>query len=91
MTPTRRGFLRAAGISLALPWLEALAPKHAEAAESGPRRRMVCLCAPLGLHAQNFFPQKTGKDYPLSPYLEILREHRNDFTVMSGLCHPDVA
>jgi hypothetical protein len=91
MSPTRRTFLRAAGVSLALPWLEALAPKRAHAAESGPRRRMVCLCAPLGVHSPNFFPQKAGKDYVLSPYLELLKEHRNDFTVMSGLSHPDVA
>ncbi|HVE42821.1 MAG TPA: DUF1552 domain-containing protein [Planctomycetota bacterium] len=91
MTPTRRSFLRAAGVSLALPWLEALAPKRSDAAESEPKRRMVCLGAPLGFHAPNFFPQKAGKDYPLSPYLEILKDLRNDFTVMSGLCHPDVA
>jgi hypothetical protein len=91
MNPTRRTFLRAAGVSLALPWLEALAPKRADASESGPRRRMVCLCAPLGVHAPHFFPQKSGKEYPLSPYLEILKEHRDDFSVLSGLCHPDVA
>jgi hypothetical protein len=26
----------------------------------------------------------------LSPYLELLKEHRNDFTVFSGVSHPDV-
>jgi len=26
----------------------------------------------------------------LSPYLEVLKEFRNDFTVISGLSHPDV-
>ena len=85
MIPTRRGFLKAAGVSLALPWLEAMG------AESAPRRRMVCLSAPLGLHPPNFFPEKAGKDYALTPYLELLKEHRNDFTVMSGLSHPEVA
>ncbi len=30
-------------------------------------------------------PQQTGKSYELSPYLEILGEHRDDFTVISGL------
>jgi hypothetical protein len=82
----RRTFIRAAGISLALPWLEAFA-----AAPKGqtkqPPRRMVCICAPLGLHPDNFFPQQPGKDYALSPYLEILKEHRDEFTVMSGLAH----
>ncbi|HEV8544082.1 MAG TPA: DUF1552 domain-containing protein [Verrucomicrobiae bacterium] len=26
----------------------------------------------------------------MSPYLELRKEHRNDFTVFSGVCHPDV-
>jgi hypothetical protein len=86
MALNRRCFLRAAGVSLALPWLEGLAP----AAESKPRRRLVCVCAPLGLHPPHFFPQKAGKDYELTPYLEVLKDYRDDFTVISGLSHPDV-
>src|SRR6478672_10977362 len=86
MTPilNRRDFLRAAGVSMALPWLEALAP--AQTPGQIPRR-MVCICTPLGLHPANFFPEKTGKDYELTPYLEILKAHREDFTVISGLAH----
>ena len=91
MMPTRREFLRAAGVSVALPWLEALAPRRAFASPDGPPRRMVLMCAPLGLHPPYFFPEKPGKDYPLSPYLEVLKDHRDDFTVMSGLQHPQVA
>jgi Protein of unknown function (DUF1552) len=82
----RRTFLRAAGVSLALPWLDALA----RAAGTGPPRRMVCICTPLSLHATNFFPEKAGADYALTPYLEVLNDFRNDFTVVSGLAHPDV-
>jgi hypothetical protein len=37
-----------------------------------------------------FFPKDSGKDYTLSPYLQLLKEHRNDFTVMSGVSHPNV-
>jgi hypothetical protein len=84
MTLHRRQFLRAAGVSLALPCLDAFAP--ARAAEA-PRRRMVCLCAPLGLHPEYFFPEKDGKDYELTPYLEVLKDFRADFTVVSGLSH----
>jgi hypothetical protein len=84
----RRTFLRAAGVSLALPCLDAWATSRASGAV---RRRMVCICAPLGMHAPNFFPAKAGKDYPLSPYLEILKDFRDDFTVMSGLSHPEIA
>jgi hypothetical protein len=51
---------------------------------------MVCINTPLGLHPAAFFPEAAGKDYKLSPYLEVLKELRDDFTVISGLTHPDV-
>jgi hypothetical protein len=86
MKLNRRHFLRAAGVSLALPWLEALAP----AAPARPPRRMVCICTPLGMHPPHFFPEQAGKDYPLTPYLDVLKDFRDDFTVISGLSHPDV-
>ena len=88
MKMNRRHFLRAAGVSLALPWLESLARPGTPAA--GPPRRMVCICTPLGLHAPNLFPTDAGRDYTLTPYLEVLREFRDDFTVISGLLHPEV-
>ncbi|MES2466433.1 MAG: DUF1552 domain-containing protein [Verrucomicrobiota bacterium] len=79
----RRHFLRATGVSLALPWLEAFA---APGSDSGARR-MVCICAPLGLHPEFFFPKKTGRDYELSPHLGIIKDFRDRFTVISGLEH----
>ncbi len=91
MTLSRRTLLRAAGVSLALPWFEALAPRQAFGAEAAkPRRRMVCINTPLGMQPTFFFPEKAGKEYELSPYLDVLKDYRNDFTVMSGLSHPDV-
>jgi hypothetical protein len=87
----RRQFLRAAGVSLALPNLDAFSCSGASATEAQPRRRMVCICMPLGLHAPNFFPEKPGKDYALTPYLELLQDCRNDFTVISGLSHPGMS
>jgi hypothetical protein len=86
----RRNFLRAAGVSLALPWLDALAPARAPAADGGSPRRLVCVNTPLGLHPPFFFPKTAGKEYELTPYLEVLKDFRNDFTVISGLTHPDV-
>jgi hypothetical protein len=50
---------------------------------------MVCICTPLGLHPPCFFPNKPGKDYSLTPYLEVVKDLRNDFTVISGLSHPE--
>lgn len=91
MQRNRRQFLRATGVALALPWLEALAPRRLRGApEPTPPRRLVCVCAPLGLHAPLFFPEQSGSDYALSPYLEHVAEFRDEFTVISGLAHPEV-
>jgi len=87
MNIPRRTFLRTAGISLALPWLDVFAVDPKRASASAAPRRLVCICAPLGLHPDNFFPQQPGKDYAPSPYLEILNEFRDDMTVISGLAH----
>lgn len=88
----RRRFLRAAGVALALPCLGAFAPRPVRAAEreNANRRRMVCICTPLGLHAPHLFPQKAGPDYETTPYLELFQDLRRDFSVISGLSHPDV-
>jgi hypothetical protein len=83
----RRTFLKAAGVSLALPWLEALARASGMTTPPG---RMVCICTPLGLHPPNFFPGSAGRDYALTPYLEVLKDFRDDFTVISGLSHPEI-
>lgn len=83
----RRTFLRSAGVAMALPLFDALAPKRAGAASGVPRRRMVCICAPLGFYPPHFFPEKAGKDYELTPYLDLLKDYRDDFTVISGLMH----
>jgi hypothetical protein len=90
MTLSRRRFLQATGVSLALPWLDAFSSAQAAVAAAKPPRRMVCICTPLGLHPPHFFPEKAGKDYAPSPYLEVLKDFRDDYTVISGLAHPDI-
>ena len=86
----RRRFLRSAGVMLALPLLDSLSPKSVRAAESASPRRMLLISNNLGVLPKPFFPQSTGRDYELSPYLAPLAEFRNDFTVFSGLSHPGV-
>jgi hypothetical protein len=95
---SRRKFLQGTGILLSLPLLDAMTPAFAGAAKrlaaettpGGKPRRMFGICNNLGLLPQHFFPANTGRDYQLSPYLEVLCEHRNDLTVFSGVSHPDV-
>ena len=83
---SRRKILRATGVSLALPTLDVFRARQsrAEGVDTTPRR-MVCICAPLGFYPGDFFPKEVGKHYTLSPYLRLLSEHRDDFTVISGL------
>jgi hypothetical protein len=86
----RRSFLRAAGVALGLPLLDAMRPAFAaEAADAAPRR-MLAICNNLGFLSDGFFPKGAGREYELSPYLNLLKEYRNDFTVFSGVSHPDV-
>ena len=91
---SRRSFLRGAGVALGLPMLDAMFPAFSRAAEAqpAPPRRMLGICNNLGLLPDKFFPaiDQTGRGYQLSPYLEHLKAHREDFTVFSGVWHPDV-
>src|SRR3954447_5542685 len=98
MTPTyspaprplsRRTFLRGAGVALALPFLDAMRPAVAAGKAEVPRR-MVCVETNMGILPQFFFPEKAGKDYAPSPYLERLKAFRDQFTVFSGVSHPGV-
>jgi hypothetical protein len=90
MNLDRRQFLKGAGVALALPMLDAMRPAFARGNDGPPPRRILAVCNNLGLLPDRFFPAKGGRDYALSPYLEVLKEHRNDFTVFSGVMHPDV-
>ena len=89
-TLNRRRFIRGAGVTLALPLLEGIRPTLAKTSEKQPPRRMLLISNNLGVLPKQFFPQVSGHDYELSPYLQNLAEFRRDFTVFSGLSHPDV-
>ena len=86
---SRRTFLRAAGVTLSLPLLDAM-KLSAAAAQATSKQRMVCIMTPLGIHSEYLVPTTTGSDYQLSQYLEPLAKLRRQFTVVSGLSHPDV-
>lgn len=92
---SRRFFMRGSGVALALPFLDSMLPKRGLGADANVKgvvpRRMVCICTNYGLYGPALFPENTGRDYTLSPYLEILKEHRNDFTLFSGISHPNQA
>lgn len=86
---SRRRFLAATSVALALPFLPSLA-RAADAPKSATPRRMIGICNNLGMLPEKFFPEKGGRDYQDSAYTAILKEHRQDFTVLGGVSHPYV-
>lgn len=86
---SRRSFLRASGVAVSLPFLEA-GQGRAVAAESPARQRMVAVNVGLGIHAPNLIPIASGRDYELTPYLKVIGDYRDSFTVISGVSHPEV-
>jgi hypothetical protein len=80
---------------MSLPFLDAMHPMTARAASSSltpnaTPRRMLGICNNLGLRPDLFFPTGAGREYVASPYLKLLDAHHNDFTVISGVSHPNV-
>ncbi len=93
---SRRHVLRAAGVALALPWLDAMSPtvnaadskfkpwKKSQASEP----RVIFCYVPNGVNIRQWMPANEGVGYELSPTLKVLEEVRDDFTVVTGLGHP---
>ena len=93
MNIDRRFFLRAAGASIALPFLDSLASRLPAATLASPassKMRMVCVGYNYGIHPDSFFPQQAGKNYVLPKYLESFKDLRDQFSVFSNLDHPGV-
>lgn len=89
----RRLFLKAAGVSLALPILEsyrgvAVRGDAAKSAANGERPvRMVCIGNMLGFYPPAFFPEQAGADYDLPTLLKPIAPLRKELTLFSGLDH----
>ena len=94
----RRTVLRGLGATLALPFLEAMLPRSLHAAPSTykplaksgakPTPRVIFCYVSNGVNIMDWVPTAKGMDYALSPTLETLKEHRANFSVLSGLGHP---
>lgn len=89
---TRRTVLRGAGVAIALPALDCMAPVAALALPPEQRepRRMVAINFELSFHPPNLMPKTPGRAYETTPYLKPLSDLRDDFTVISGTSHPEV-
>ncbi len=81
---SRRAVLRGAGVSLALPWLEAMAPAASSSSVRQPVRLAV-LYMPNGVNVNAWSPEGTGRDFQLSPTLAPLSEFKDKILVLQNL------
>lgn len=86
---SRRHFLRGLGTVMALPLLDAMVPIRARASTAPKPTRSVFVYIPNGVNGMAWQVTKPGRNYDLSPSLQPLAKHREDFTVFSGLHHPN--
>jgi hypothetical protein len=71
---------------MALPWLEAMAPRRASAQTKGPLRFAV-VYAPNGIRMDTYRPKVAGAAWEPTPTLEPLRPYKADLNVISGLAN----
>lgn len=83
----RRTVLRGLGTSLALPFMEAMLPRSARAADLARPQRLQVFYTPNGMMMDYFRPKQAGLDYELTPTLQPLAQFRKDFAVVTGLAH----
>jgi hypothetical protein len=87
---SRRTFLRAAGVSLSLPWLEAMGANSTSISKAGsiaageiPRRAYFSNWG--FFEAMAGVPKDAGPDYTLTPTLSAMAPFQKDFTLISEL------
>lgn len=90
MKLSRRTLLRGAGVSIALPWLEALAPRVARAAVTTPRRLLICAFPNGAPHdwwnnAPAFGTSVTGNAFQLPNVLKPFEPLKNKLLMVSRL------
>jgi hypothetical protein len=76
----RRHFLRAAGVTMGLPFFESLA----KAAAPAPQR-FAFIYTPNGYNQASFLPKTKGLNWELTPTLEPLAGVKGDITLVTGL------
>src|SRR5215207_45114 len=81
----RRTFLRGLGVTMALPFLEAMLPKAIAAGSAKAPVRMAFLYVPNGANMREWTPAQVGADFELPFILDPLRPHKNDVLVLTGL------
>ena len=86
----RRTFLKAAGVTLALPLLESMVPAQTplNRTAASPKSRLGCIYIPHGATMDHWTPATEGANFEFSEILKPLEPFRDHLNVVSGLCHP---
>lgn len=92
---SRRALLRGLGVSMALPYFEAMTGVGGSLAraaggavggvETGAPLRAAFIFTPNGVNYPHWLPTGSGRDYALSPTLEPLAAVREHVSVLTGL------
>ncbi|MEX2261262.1 MAG: DUF1552 domain-containing protein [Bryobacteraceae bacterium] len=84
---SRRTILRGAGATLALPFLDAMAPAFASPTriKAGGQTRLAVVYVPNGIIMKDWTPETEGAGYELPRILEPLSAFQKDFLLLSGL------
>ncbi|HTG74494.1 MAG TPA: DUF1552 domain-containing protein [Terriglobia bacterium] len=86
---SRRTFIRGAGVTLALPFLESMVPAQTPLKSSAavPKTRLGCFYVPHGATMYKWTPATEGRNFEMSETLTPLEKYRKQLTVVSNLCH----
>src|SRR5688572_31918104 len=87
---TRRAFLRGAGVSLALPWLESLPLRAADSGKivtqaTKPPVRFGCIYFSNGVEPAHWWAKGAGADMEIGPGLQRSEEHTSELQSQSNL------
>ena len=85
MSLSRRTFLRGAGATVALPFLDAMAPAMARAATPAGTTRAGFIYVPHGADMASWTPTGSGAGMELSPTLKTLQAVKDQLVVISNL------
>jgi hypothetical protein len=87
---SRRTFLRGAGVTVALPFLESMVPAQTPLSKTAasPKSRLTCIYVPHGATMDHWTPAAEGTGFEFTEILKPLEPYRDYLNVVTGLCHP---
>jgi hypothetical protein len=87
---SRRTFIRGAGVTLALPFLESMVPAQTplQRTAASPKSRFGAIYIPHGSVIGKWKPKAAGANFEMTEILKPLEPYRNQLTIVSNLAHP---